>query len=178
MRAPGPSSWTISARDGSPFTTALYVREAFGLGVAPDIPRLTPPVPFLEELAADPVDWDAWWDAICAAGPEIAFVAPPTGPDLFLAYEQVLRNVSVWANRERRHPDPRSPDALDPTRMVRALEQSLGRRASFSFFVDALPVTGDWHRDVSPTWVLVSTDVWLDARRLIPLLEERVRPLI
>ena len=59
-----------------------------------------------------------------------------------------------------------------------ALEKSLGRQASFSYFVDVLPVTGDWHLDLSPVWLLVGMDVYLDDDRLTPLLEERLTPLV
>ncbi len=178
MRAHGSSSWRVSIRDNSPFTVALYVREAFGLSVEPEIPLMTPAVPFLEKLDVDPTDWDRWWDEIIAAGPEIWRVAPPTGPDLFLAYERVVLDIGRWADREHHRPDMASPDALRTTHLVADLEKSLGRRASFSYCVDALPVSGTWHRDLSPTWLLVSTEVWLDADLLMPLLDERLRLLM
>jgi hypothetical protein len=173
---PSGGPWKISVRDNGSFTTALFVRDAFGLSVGHDIPRLTPDVGLAETVDIDPADWDAWWRAIVDAGPEIGGVAPPTGPDLFLLQEQVARGIARWTRRGR---DPQSHEAaLAPARLVAELEKSLGRRASFAFFVDVLPVLGPWHLDLSPTWTLISTDVWLDTDLLVPLLEERFAPLI
>ena len=130
----------MTVRDHSSFTTALFVRDAFGLGVARDIPRLSPPVALAETVEIDPADWERWWQAIIEAGPQTGLVGPPTGPDLFLLHERVVRGISRWTDRGKRQPSPEA--ALAPTQLVASLEKSLGRAASFAFFVDTLPVTG------------------------------------
>jgi hypothetical protein len=165
-------------RDKGPFLNALYVREAFGLAVARDIPVMVRPVPFQGHIDTDPGDWDRWWQAMVDAGPEIWFVPPSTGPSLLIAYEQVLRDVGRWSNHQRQPPGTTGSDPLLITRLVAALEQALGRQASFSYFIDVLPIIGDWHLDLSPVWLLVSMDVYFDADRLTPLLEERLTPLV
>ena len=170
----GASTWLVDIGNGSPFTTALYVRDVSGLTVAPEIPPLEPRLDRVPGADIDPADWTGWWAAIVATGPVPGRprVAPTAGAALLNRYGRVADWVGDWEDRETR-----AVTVTGVSEVVSALEAAAGRPATFAYAVDVVPVAGPFHLDLTPTWLLIGTET---AQRggLGDLLAARLAPLV
>ena len=100
--------------------------------------------------------------------------------ELRAAQQAVLRPACAWrsANRwDERHSDETA--ALMPTHLVAELERAAGHRAPpFVYAVEVIPADGAWCRDLSPTRVLLSENLYSDTEAFRKTLRPRLAALM
>lgn len=206
MHLRGGPSWRLSINDPADLAFALYVRDACGLVTRGDIPRLTPGVPVTTPAALHArglrTQWEAWWSAMLAdrlrartwystfvswrlgvLPDEAVDTAMPGGAELLQAREAHLRPAMRWrsAHRFHRRRDPdlvRKEDRLLETYLVRAIEESIGRRSRpFEYVVEIIPVAGRRFWDVTATRLLASEELLADPGSYRDVLRPRLTAL-
>jgi hypothetical protein len=174
---------------------ALYVRDTAGILGAEDIAALCPAVPgwstaYSErETAALTEQWSTWWtalltdrteEAVRGRVGELGFSWTVGAPELRAAQEAVFRPACAWRNANRF--DERNSDytaAMMPTYLVAELEREAGRKAPpFAYSVEVVPTDAIWSWDLSPTWVLLSENLYGDTAAFRETLRPRLIALI
>ncbi|MCB2175185.1 MAG: hypothetical protein KQH57_05220 [Actinomycetales bacterium] len=167
---PGPQT---SARTGTRWTIALYIRDALGLPFSPDMPRLAPAIRQNANEEADPPvtesGWAEWLDRLVEGTPG-SLLRPDHDPGLLTWYDRLELEARDWEGR-----------AAQPGRYESSLVPRLLREAKSSGVqgmvheTEFVPVEGRWHLSLRPDLLLVSVATWNDAEEMDRILEPLIR---
>lgn len=180
----------FSVSEPQSMVVALFLRDAFGLPVALNIPALSPavprasaPTPFDADAACS--EWSRWWDLLLAAEDARRPGERPPGQTLPQAAECPLL-AELLANVRREALDystQRKPEenALRPARNLDSAEFDLLNEARprptrprgrpVSILITQLPVNGDFSWPRSPHHLVVSRSTRADSATYLAALK-------
>ncbi|MFS8102760.1 hypothetical protein LFM09_37095 [Lentzea alba] len=178
---PGKKSWVVGSGGGDTFT--LYVRDALGISTptADAIPRLTPPVPRVDDPEATERvtrGWDRWWEqSLPSPGSQHVRGRWPVGlPEhLHDAFLQWSGDPSSPETTRQRDEDRQQFSEL-LNEVIDQLTDELGHPPLFSLSMIEIPVEGQFWRRLSKDTVLVSENL-KRSRNVIAPLESVIRDL-
>ena len=190
MRQAGSMSWQIRSGLDKNVTTALYVRDAAGLGryvyAEPDLPALWPPVEAQQvdvDLAEAIRQWQRWWPRVLRESAEGDLPPYPphwTGleglPVIRVLVQEFFEVAQVWMEDARRTEIERTRrGSLHLTHFVNGYEGSLGRPVHpFTLWLREVPLESVAGWVLGPNSALVSTRLCDDEDAM----EAFLRPLV
>lgn len=197
MREAQGSSWEISEGRGWALTVALHLRDTLGLRPEQDIriPRLEPAVEpdeaLTRQISADTAAaWNSWFSRLLSGrfprgqDPRPQTIAAAPGPAFRRLVEAAFEVGCTWVRERdmeqlREFSQQTRERRILINRIVKSVEQSLGREASpFTLLLTSLPVEGFWAHRSSVGHVLMSKATRNNPEELTRLLDPILRELV